>query len=342
MNDLENRQNSFPLISIIVPVYNVQEYLERCVVSLLHQTYHNLEIILIDDGSTDDSPKLCKELQNRDARIKFVSQTNQGIGAVRNLGLSMAHGEYVGFVDSDDWVDEDMYESLLKLMLERNADVVCCAHYREGEIDGKIEMVGAGSKVIEFTRQEAFEALRCERFILNFLWDKLFRRDLFSEINIPHEHKFEDLIVSPQWLCKVTKVVYSPQPKYHYSIRVGSLTNRPVGDEMKWRYDMVKALFEQQAFCKKYHLWEKASSKLFRTCVHLLNRLLFLPLTPEYKQMHAFCMQIIKEKDSVKGLGMNYRLKKYMLTNCWCIYSTLYYYSKMLLSYRKKRNISML
>lgn len=139
MNDLENRQNSFPLISIIVPVYNVQEYLERCVVSLLHQTYHNLEIILIDDGSTDDSPKLCKELQNRDARIKFVSQINQGIGAVRNLGLSMAHGEYVGFVDSDDWVDEDMYESLLKLMLERNADVVCCAHYREGEIDGKIE-----------------------------------------------------------------------------------------------------------------------------------------------------------------------------------------------------------
>ena len=123
----------FPLISVIVPVYNVQDYVERCVRSLMKQTYQNLEIILINDGSTDSSLVICEKLKAEDVRIKLVSQANQGIGSVRNLGLSMAQGAYLAFVDSDDWIDSDMYESLWKLMAERQADIVCCAHCREEE-----------------------------------------------------------------------------------------------------------------------------------------------------------------------------------------------------------------
>lgn len=104
MLDSINQNMESPLISVIVPVYNVQDYLERCVTSLLNQTYHNLEIILIDDGSTDDSLMLCKGLSEKDARIRILSQSNQGVGAVRNLGVSMATGQYLGFVDGDDWV----------------------------------------------------------------------------------------------------------------------------------------------------------------------------------------------------------------------------------------------
>lgn len=323
-----------PLISVIVPVYNIQDYLERCVLSLLNQTYHHLEIILIDDGSTDDSLLLCKKLSEKDARIRVLSQSNQGVGAARNLGVSVAAGQYLGFVDGDDWIDADMYESLLSLILKESADVACCAHYRE--MDRGTKVVGAGTGILEFSCQEAFEALRQERLILNFLWDKLFRRELFSGILFPQKRRFEDLIVTPQWLYKTDKVVYLPQPKYHYSVRSGSLTNKPVGDEMQWRYDMVKALVEQRDFCRKYRLWERASGKLFRTCVHLINRLLFLPATSEYKQMHGFCMQIIKEKGSVKGLGFSYLLKKYMLTYGWFIYSRLYYSYKMLRDYLRK------
>lgn len=334
MLDLINQNMESPLISVIVPVYNVQDYLERCVTSLLNQTYHNLEIILIDDGSTDDSLMLCKGLSEKDARIRILSQSNQGVGAVRNLGVSMATGQYLGFVDGDDWVDVDMYESLLNLILKQGADVACCAHYRE--MDGGVKVVGGGTGILEFSCQEAFEALRQERFILNFLWDKLFKRELFSEILFPQERRFEDLIVAPQWLYKTDKVVYLPQPKYHYFIRPGSLTNKPKEDEIQWRYDMVKALVVQRDFCKKYGLWKCASGKLFRTSVHLINRLLFLPATSEYKQIHNFCMQIIREKNSVKGLGFNYLLKKCMLMYCWFIYSHLYYSYKMLQYYIKR------
>lgn len=169
MLDSINQNMESPLISVIVPVYNVQDYLERCVTSLLNQTYHNLEIILIDDGSTDDSLMLCKGLSEKDARIRILSQSNQGVGAVRNLGVSMATGQYLGFVDGDDWVDVDMYESLLNLILKQGADVACCAHYRE--MDGGVKVVGGGTGILEFSCQEAFEALRQEGFILNFLWD---------------------------------------------------------------------------------------------------------------------------------------------------------------------------
>lgn len=126
-----------------------------------------------------------------------------------------------------------------------------------------------------------------------------------------------------------------PKPKYHYFIRPGSLTNKPKEDEIQWRYDMVKALVVQRDFCRKYGLWKCASGKLFRTSVHLINRLLFLPSTPEYKQIHNFCMQIIKEKNSVKGLRFSYLLKKCMLTYCWFVYSRLYYSYKMLQYYIK-------
>ena len=316
----------FPLISVIVPVYNVQDYVERCVRSLMNQTYQNLEIILIDDGSTDGSLAVCEKLKEEDVRIKLVSQANQGIGAVRNLGLSLAQGTYLGFVDSDDWIDSDMYESLSKLMVMHQADVVCCSHYREEE--KRTNVVGESRSILEFSRKEAFEALRQGRFVLNFLWDKLFRRELFDGITFPEKRKFEDLIVSPQWLFKADKVVYLPQPKYHYSVRSGSLTNGIQSSDMNWRYEMVKALAEQNRFCKEHHLWEKASGKLFRTSIHLLNRLLLLPSTSEYRQMKEFCMAIICEEDAVKGLGISYRFKQWLLTDCWGIYKHLYCWGK--------------
>lgn len=319
-------KNFLPLISVIVPVYNAQDYVERCVRSLMKQTYQNLEIILIDDGSTDDSLDICGKLKMEDGRIRVFSQPNRGIGAVRNLGLSLAQGAYLAFVDSDDWIDSDMYESLWKLMAERQADIVCCAHCREEE--KRTVVVGGGADILEFSRKDAFEALRQEQFILNFLWDKLFRRELFDGITFPEKRKFEDLIVSPQWLSKANKVVYLSQPKYHYSVRSGSLTNGIKSTDMDWRYEMVKALAEQNRFCKEHHLWEKASGKLFRTCVHLLNRLLLLPVTPAYQQMQAYCLSVIQEKDSVKGLGISYRFKQWLLADCWVIYTHLYRWGK--------------
>ena len=318
-----NMNTKKSLISIIVPVYNVQDYLYRCVDSLLRQTYSNLEIILIDDGSTDRSLDMCKKFAEADARIKIISQPNKGIGAVRNIGLSCARGEYVAFVDSDDWVEPDMYELLLGVMVNECADIICCSHFRDKENKSDLSNV-IGNNILTLTREEAFEALREEKFVLNFLWDKLFRREVLENIVFPEKRQFEDLIVSCHWLYNARKIIYLPLPKYHYSIRSGSLTNGVDTFNLKWRYEMVKALVEQNEFCVREGLWKKASGKLFRTCVHLLNRLIVLPSTPETNQMQAHCIAIIKQKDSVKGLGFKYAIKKFLITSNWKFYAWIY------------------
>lgn len=311
------------LVSIIVPVYNTQDYLKRCVDSLQKQTYPNLEIILIDDGSTDNSLDICRKFAETDARIKVISHPNRGIGTVRNEGLACVQGEYVAFVDSDDWVEPDMYESLLGVMMSERADMVCCSHFREMENKSELSNVIGNSKVI-LTREEAFEALRVGKFVLNFLWDKLFRREVLANVVFPEKRQFEDLIVSGQWLYNVSKVVYLPLPKYHYAIRSNSLTNGVDTFNLQWRYEMVKALVEQNDFCVRRGLWNKASGKLFRTCVHLLNRLIVLPSTSGTIQMQAYCIAIIKQKDSTKGLGFKYAFKKYLITSNWKLYSMIY------------------
>jgi len=311
------------LVSIIVPVYNTQDYLKRCVDSLQKQTYPNLEIILMDDGSTDNSLDICRKFAEADARIKVISHPNRGVGAVRNAGLACVRGEYVAFVDSDDWVEPDMYESLLGVMVSERADMVCCSHFREMENKSELSNAIGNSKVI-LTREEAFEALRVGKFVLNFLWDKLFRREVLSDVVFPEKRQFEDLIVSGQWLYNVSKVVYLPLPKYHYAIRSNSLTNGVDTFNLQWRYEMVKALVEQNDLCVRKGLWKKASGKLFRTCVHLLNRLIVLPSTPETMQMQAHCIAIIKQEDSTKGLGFKYAFKKFLITSHWKLYAMVY------------------
>ena len=115
-----------PKISIIVPVYNVEQYLERCVESLINQTYKNIEIILVDDGATDNSGQLCDELAQRDPRIVVYHKVNGGLSDARNYGIDKASGDYIGFIDSDDFIDDDMYEVLLSNILEYNAFISFC------------------------------------------------------------------------------------------------------------------------------------------------------------------------------------------------------------------------
>ena len=126
-----------PKISVIVPVYKVEPYLRKCLDSIVNQTYRNLEIILVDDGSPDNCGAICDEYAAGDGRIRVIHQENGGVSSARNAGLSAVTGEWVGWVDSDDWIEPDMYEYLLKNALEQNADIAVCSHYevhRETEV----------------------------------------------------------------------------------------------------------------------------------------------------------------------------------------------------------------
>ena len=123
-------EKKVPLISVIIPVYNVEKYLNRCVQSVCNQTYHNLEIILVDDGSTDNSGKLCDEWAVKDLRIKVIHKDNGGLSSARNIGLDNAKGEYIGYVDSDDWIDMEMYSYLWTILKSYQVDVAFCDFYR--------------------------------------------------------------------------------------------------------------------------------------------------------------------------------------------------------------------
>lgn len=119
-----------PIISIIVPIYNVEKYLEECVLSIVNQTWENKQIILVDDGSTDNSGKICDRLQTEYPYIEVIHKKNGGLASVRNAGLDIAIGEYVGFVDSDDYIEHDMYDKMYESMILTNSQVSCCSRYR--------------------------------------------------------------------------------------------------------------------------------------------------------------------------------------------------------------------
>lgn len=165
------------LISIIVPIYNVELYLHRCIDSILNQTYENLEILLIDDGSKDGCGLICDQYAKNDSRIKVFHIDNQGLSAARNLGFKMSNGQYIGYVDSDDWIEPDMYEKLLGRIEETKADVSVCGFWYESEKGDVNKRTYSTDRVYNDT--EALEALLVGE-LHNYVWNKLYRRSVLS------------------------------------------------------------------------------------------------------------------------------------------------------------------
>ena len=164
---------SQPLLSIIVPVYKVEDYLCRCLDSILGQTYENFELILVDDGSPDGCGAICDRYAQQDPRVKVIHKENGGVSSARNAGLAQAKGEWIGWVDPDDWVDEDMYAYLMTAVLEEGADVAVCGRIEEYE-DHTRERGWEERRVLD--REEAMHYLLLNDDMQNLLWDKVWKR----------------------------------------------------------------------------------------------------------------------------------------------------------------------
>ncbi|SFO24648.1 Glycosyl transferases group 1 [Pseudobutyrivibrio sp. UC1225] len=224
--DTECSQNK---ISIIVPVYNVERYLERCVKSLINQTYTDLEIILVDDGSTDNSGKLCDELAEVDSRIKVIHQNNHGLSGARNSGLDVSSGRYIFFVDSDDYIDTDTCDKLLASAIRYRADVVACGISKV--FDTKPEAPFTNSKSGMWSGREAVMEMMSNNNICTTAWNKLYKSSLWDEIRFPEERLHEDEATTYKILYKSTLVAYVPDCFYKYyqnqkSIMSSGLENR--------------------------------------------------------------------------------------------------------------------
>ncbi|MCL2519058.1 MAG: glycosyltransferase [Oscillospiraceae bacterium] len=208
-------------ISIIVPVYNVEKYFDKCINSILNQTYLNVEVILINDGSSDGSGQLCDKYKEQDNRIKVMHQDNQGQAIARNNGLDIATGNYIGFVDSDDWIEDDMYELLYKNIINYTADISMCKYtpIEEDQLytpnlsfENRI-VVLEGNDIIKHNLLKYDDENRINDGVCN----KLYKRYLFDEIRFPPNKIYEDIMATYQLIQKAKKFVLSSDYKYIYS-----------------------------------------------------------------------------------------------------------------------------
>ena len=212
------------LISVIVPVYNVEQYLDNCMDSILKQTYKNIEIILVDDGATDNSGIMCDYYAEVDERVKVIHKENGGLSDARNKGISCATGEYIMFVDSDDVICPDLIEYLYNLIVECSSDISICdpVHcYPDKEIIFEQET----SKRI-FEPEDAIVEMLYQKSFLVSAWGKLFRKDFFNDILFPYGILFEDSAVMYKIFDKANRIVYGNAKLYGYMHREGSITTQ--------------------------------------------------------------------------------------------------------------------
>lgn len=212
-------------ISIIVPVYNCEAYLERCIRSIAVQTYSDLEIICVDDGSTDGSGMLLDKISSEDVRIKVIHQKNAGVSAARNTGLDAALGDIITFVDSDDAIEPDMYETLIPYFSDENVDIVHCG-YKRMYLDGSTKEVNGTGKMVEQNTYEAAECLLSGKLFVGSLCNKLFRAHLLTDVRFDTTLSInEDVLGNAVLFQKANKSIFFDIGKYMVYERTGSASS---------------------------------------------------------------------------------------------------------------------
>ena len=237
-------------ISVIVPIYNVEKYLNRCVNSIINQTYTNLEIILVDDGSPDNCPNLCDDWAKKDSRIKVIHKENGGLSDARNAGLNVCTGDYVTFVDSDDFVSEIIIESLFKNLKKYNAEIsICCSQVFKEDDDIVLDN---DYKIFEILKETAIENTykTTNREFLT-AWGKLYKRELFAELRYKKGFLHEDEFIIHHLYHLSKKIVVTTQKLYYYFKNENSITGG--GFKLK-RIDILRALQDRSEFLKQNYL----------------------------------------------------------------------------------------
>lgn len=206
-----------PKISIIVPIYNSEKYLSRCIDSILSQTYKNIEIILVEDGSPDNCGLICDDYSRKDSRVKVIHQKNKGVSAARNIGLDYATGDYIGFVDSDDYIELDMYDTLWRLIKETEADIACISMIIHDE-NGRPLVVDEKQAVWIYTSEEAIRNMFFDNTTTcGHLWNKLYKAELFHNLRLDEMMKArEDALIMWELFNRSNRIVYQRIGKYHY------------------------------------------------------------------------------------------------------------------------------
>ena len=245
-----NTDDQTDLISVIVTAYNIADYIERGLGSVCNQTYRNLEIIVVDDGSTDDTGIICDRIASGDRRVQVIHKENSGPAEARNVGIARAKGGYIGFVDGDDWIDSDMYEKMLSSMREQHADIAICRYRRVYKSHTEDQSV---DRAILFEGQEALQYYvqeTKEYDIQNAAWNKLYRKEVLANIVFPVGKWYEDIMFATMALSCSKRCIYLDTACYNYIIdREGSIMNTQINP--RTFTDQIPAYYEKTEFLKE-------------------------------------------------------------------------------------------
>lgn len=246
-------------ISIIVPVYKVEPYLRKCVDSILAQTFTDFEVILVDDGSPDNSGKICDEYASKDSRVRVIHKKNGGLSSARNAGIDVARGKYLGFVDSDDYIEKDMYELLYDNIVKEQADLSICGVY---DLYANREPKILKTQYMVLSKIEAMKMILEAKVVSVQAWNKLYKKEIFDTIRYPEGVITEDAAVILPVLDKTEKVVIDTQQKYYYFHRENSITSSRFGEK---DLDTINVWKENEIWIKERHP-ELSSVAHTRTC----------------------------------------------------------------------------
>lgn len=255
-----------PLISVIVPVYKVEPYLDKCISSIVNQTYRNLEIILVDDGSPDNCPAMCDAWAEKDSRIRVIPKPNGGLSDARNAGMAVATGELMTFVDSDDWIAPDMYEHLYQRLTEDDSDIAACGVQMVWEDGTSSRMLTREGNCV-LNQEGAMRAIIEESWLKQPVWYKLYKTVLVRDIPFPKGKYHEDVFWSYQAVGRAQKVSVSDRVGYYYLQRGGSIMGE--GYSLK-RLDAVEAKVQRCAYIQECFpaLSPLATKDLWLTCIY--------------------------------------------------------------------------
>ena len=283
------------LVSVIVPVYKVESYLDKCIKSIISQSYTNLEIILVDDGSPDKCPEMCDNWAKKDDRIKVIHKENGGIADARNSGLAAATGAYICFVDSDDYIDREFVKTLYNLIIHCHTDIAAVS-FKEVIKDELIEKVPEKGDIRIFDGEDSIRELFSNDTYANYLWNKIYKRELFDNVKFPVNRKMEDLAVIYKLLIVTKRMAFSTQPLYFYYQREDSILHKRDRNFYKDKFELslerynviaelYPAMMENIVFFLKVILevypyiyewfeeynWKKNAKNLFKECKRELD-----------------------------------------------------------------------
>ncbi len=315
-------KNNDKRISIIVPIYNVEKYLDKCVESIANQTYKNLEIILVDDGSPDGCPQKCDEWAKKDKRIKVIHKTNGGLSDARNAGLEIATGEFIGFVDADDYIDLTMFEKLLKTINTNNVDLALCGIQRVDELGQKIDYKEVNlSNTDEHNIINAFFSYNfyrdngkiCTDNIMASVWRFLYKKEAINSNRFVKNLYCEDIVFNLQVIGQKTKIAVVNEPLYYYLIRQGSTLRTYNEKKITDILNLARILRQTLTEKKEYDLANISDFNQYRriimTCINSPDKELYKKVKKLIKQSN------LNTKKSYKAFNKRIKSKKERFTN---------------------------